>query len=269
MSDRDWLLAIDIGNTHVVIGVMEKEEVHALYRLTSMVGRTSDELIPLLDSLLKEHLARIGRGRRVVIASVVPTLTGAYEGYARREFGVRPLLVSADLPLGVRIGVPDPNSVGADRIANAVSAAARYRLPAVVVDLGSATNFDVVLKGPRYVGGVIAPGVVTSAEELFRRGARLAKVELRLPRRVVGRTTEECLQSGILYGAAGQIDGILDRIKKELAPSRPTIIGTGGFAEIVAPLCRNLSRVDPALTIHGLRILDERVRAKRSKRKSA
>lgn len=269
MSESKILLAIDIGNTHVVVGVMEGEKLRGLYRMTSRVGRTSDELVPLLGSLLQEDLPEIRRSKRVVIASVVPALTGAYEGYASDHLGARPLLVSAYLPIGIKIAVPDPSSVGADRIANAVSVAARYRLPAIVVDLGSATNFDVVLKGPKYVGGVISPGVVTSAEMLFHRGARLAKVELRVPRRAIGRTTEECLQSGVLFGAAGQIDGILDRIKRELAPDRPTIVATGGLAETLVPICRNLRRVDSALTIHGLRILDERVRAARRKRKSA
>ena len=122
----------------------------------------------------QDDLVRIRRSKRAVIASVVPALTGAYEGYVRSQLGARPLLVSANLPIGIEISVADPSSVGADRIANAVSVAARYRLPAIVVDLGSATNFDVVLRGPRYVGGVISPGIVTGAEELFRRGARLA-----------------------------------------------------------------------------------------------
>jgi type III pantothenate kinase len=267
-KQQDWLLAIDIGNTNVVVGLLEGEELHGLYRLTSRAGRTADELVPLIESLLKERITTIRQRGRVVIASVVPALTDAYEGYARRFLGLRPLVVTADLPLGVRISVPEPTSVGADRIANAVAVADRYRLPAIVVDMGSATNFDVVLDGPRYVGGVIAPGILTSAEELFRRAARLAKVELRVPRKVVGRTTEECVQSGVLYGAAGQIDGIIDRIKKEIGVKRPTVIATGGVADKLAPLCRNLRTVDPALTIHGLRIIGERVRSKKSRRKS-
>jgi type III pantothenate kinase len=268
-KDRDWLLAIDIGNTHVVVGILEGEELRGLFRLTSRVGRTADELVPILEALLKEQIDRIRGGGRVVIASVVPALTEAYEGDARRFLGIRPLLITADLPLGIRIAVPDPASVGADRIANAVAVADRYRLPAIVVDLGSATNFDVVLEGPRYVGGVIAPGILTSAEELFRRGARLAKVELRVPRRVVGKTTAECVQSGILYGAAGQIDGIVDRIKREIDVRRPTVVATGGLAEVLVSLCRNLKIVDPGLTIHGLRIAADRMRSRRGRRKSA
>jgi len=267
MTDREWLLAIDIGNTQVIVGVLEGDAVRVQYRLTSRAGRTADELLSILEPLLRPYLDSLRKSRRVVIASVVPTLTGAYEGYSIRQIGVRPLIVTADLPLGIKISVPDPTSVGADRIANAVAVAEMYSLPAIVVDLGTATTFDVVLRGPRYVGGVIAPGVLTSAEDLFRRGARLAKVELRLPRKVIGRTTEESLQSGILFGAAGQIDGVIERIKREIG-SRPKVVATGGLAPVLAPVCRNLGTIDQELTIQGLRLLDERVRKARRRRKS-
>ena len=267
MPARDWLLAIDIGNTQVVVGVLEREKLHALWRLTSQMGRTADELMPLLEPLLRPFAPQIAQSRRVAIASVVPALTGAYEEYARRHLGSRPMVVTASLPHGLKIDVTDPSSVGADRIADAVAAAALYELPAIVVDLGTATTFDVILPGPRYVGGVIAPGVLTSAEELFRRGARLAKVELNLPPRVVGRTTEQSIQSGVLYGAAGQIDGIVGRIRRELG-IRGTVVATGGLASVLAPICRTLSRVEPGLTLYGLRLIDERARARRQRPKS-
>lgn len=268
MTDSSWLLGIDIGNTQVVVGVLEGEKVHAHYRLTSMLARTADELLPLLEPLLRPYVDSLRRSRRVVMASVVPPLTGAYESYSIRHLGIRPILVTSDLPMGIRLRVPDPTTVGADRIANAVAVAERYRLPAIVVDLGTATTFDVVLSGPRYIGGVIAPGVLTSAEELFRRGARLAKVELRLPRRVIGRTTEESVQSGVLFGAAGQIDGVVRRIIREIG-SRTKVVATGGFASVLAPVCRSLRTVDEDLTIQGLRIIDERVRRARRRGKSA
>lgn len=268
MPDREWLLAVDIGNTQVVVGVLQREKLHALWRLTSQMGRTADELMPLLEPLLRPFATQIARSRRVAIASVVPALTGAYEEYASRHLGAVPIVVTADLPHGLKIDVTDPSSVGADRIADAVAAAALYELPAIVVDLGTATTFDVILPGPRYVGGVIAPGVLTSAEELFRRGARLAKVELNLPPRVVGRTTEQSIQSGVLYGAAGQIDGIVGRIRRELG-IRGTVIATGGLAGVLAPICRTLSKVEPGLTLHGLRLIDERARARRRSPKSA
>jgi type III pantothenate kinase len=259
MPQRNWILAVDIGNTQTVLGVLEKDRLHSLFRLTSLAGRTSDELFATVEPLLREYLASIKDSGRVAIASVVPTLTPAYEELALRFAGSAPTVVTADLPLPIRIDVPDPGSVGADRIANAVAVAYLHKLPAVVVDLGTATTFDVVLPGPRYVGGVIAPGVMTSAEELFRRGARLAKVELRPPESVIGRTTEESIQSGVLFGAGGQIDGILARIFRELG-SRPTVVATGGLATLVATTSRYLRRVDPGLTLQGLRIIDERVR---------
>ena len=258
MQDDRPLLAIDIGNTQVVVGLFVDGKLVSHYRLTAMIGRTADELLPMLGPLIEPHAAGLRKSKRAIISSVVPSLTDAYEGYARRHLGAAPILVSAALPIRLKIDVPDPMSVGADRIADAVAVAGRYRLPAIVVDLGTATTFDVVLPGPRYVGGVIAPGLMTSAEELFRRGARLAKVELRLPKRV-GRTTEQSIQSGVLYGAAGQIDGIVTRIRREMAMT-PTVVATGGLAELIAPICRTLKRVDSGLTLHGLRMIDEQVR---------
>lgn len=259
MAGREWLLAVDVGNTQVVLGVLENRELRALHRLTSQVHRTADELCPLLTTLLRPFLADLMRSRRAVIASVVPTLTAAYEDLAVRLLRARPILVSSRLPLGLRLAVPDPTSVGADRIANAVGVAAGYRLPAIVVDMGTATTFDLVLPGPRYAGGVIAPGVASSAEELFRRAARLAKVELRAPARVVGRTTEASLQSGIIYGAAGQIDGIVGRIRREMR-LRPTVVATGGLATVIGPICSSIQSVDPGLTLRGLALIDERAR---------
>ncbi len=267
MAKGSWLLAVDIGNTQVVVGIFERDRLHVLYRLTAQLGRTADELIPLLGPLLAPFQEEIARSGRVVIGSVVPPLTGAYEEYARRRLHAEPIIVHAGLPLSVRIDVPDPTSVGADRIADAVAAAALYTLPAIVVDLGTATTFDVVLPGPRYVGGVIAPGILSSAEELFRRAARLAKVELNIPPRVVGRTTEQSLQSGILFGAAGQIDGIIERICAEMR-FRPAIISTGGLAERIAPITRSLATVDPGLTLHGMRLIDEEVRGRAKPLKS-
>lgn len=268
MPEPKVLLAVDIGNTQVVVGILKGGELQAFWRLTSQLTRTSDDLIPLLEPLLRPHLDRLRRSRRVVIASVVPALTHAYEEFSLAYLGARPVLVSSRLPLGLAIAVPDPASVGADRIANAVAAADRYPLPAVVVDLGTATTFDVVLPGPRYAGGVIAPGIMTSAEELFRRGARLAKVELRAPAKAIGRTTEESIQSGVLFGAAGQIDGVVARIRSELK-RQPTVIATGGLAELIAPVTRTLRIVDPALTLRGLALIEERARGKRRRRKTA
>src|SRR5690606_12146248 len=182
------VLTIDIGNSHASIGVFEGESLAAQFRLSSGVTRTGDELIPMLSHLLGSHRDALSRSKRAVIASVVPSLTEAYFDVVWKILGIRPILVGAGMLRGLRLDVPDPDSVGADRLANAVAAAELHGSPSVTVDLGTTTNFDVVLPGPRYVGGAIAPGLVSSAEELFRRGARLPKVEIRRPERALGRT---------------------------------------------------------------------------------
>jgi type III pantothenate kinase len=196
----------------------------------------------------------------------VPALTAEYEAMAARLYGARALIVSSRTISGIRLEVPDPASVGADRIANAV-AVADGRLPAIVVDLGTATTFDVVRAGRRYVGGMIAPGIRTSADELFRRAARLAKVEIRRPPRRIGRTTEESIQAGVYYGAIGAIDGIIRLLEREDLRGRARVIATGGLAPLVAAGSRTIQEVDEALTLRGLlRIhrLNRRAGARRS-----
>ncbi|MBM3317288.1 MAG: type III pantothenate kinase [Candidatus Eisenbacteria bacterium] len=244
------LLAIDIGNTHTVLGVFAGERLERLWRITSGVSRTGDELGALVEVLCRPYIDPIAGGGSVVVASVVPALTAEYEAMARRLFGVEPLVVSSLTPSGVRVELTDPSSVGADRIANA-AAVARGPLPAIVVDLGTATTFDVIRPGRRYAGGLIAPGVRTSADELFRRAARLAKVEIRKPRRLIGRTTEESIQAGVYYGAIGAIDGIIRRLAAELRrPAR--VLATGGLARLVAAGSETIQEVDEALTLRGL-----------------
>jgi type III pantothenate kinase len=249
------VLAIDVGNSHTSIGVFDGPRLTAQFRLSSGVTRTGDELIPMLSHLLGEHRDVLSRSKRAVIASVVPSLTEAYLDVVWKILEIRPLLVSNGILRGIKLDVPDPDSVGADRMANAVAAAELHGVPSVTVDLGTTTNFDVVLPGPRYVGGAIAPGLVSSAEELFRRGARLPKVEIRRPERVLGRTTTECLQSGVYFGAVGQIDGLVRRLLAEI-PGSPIVIATGGLAETIAKDSETIQRVDPALTLHGLRIIE-------------
>jgi type III pantothenate kinase len=254
------VLAIDIGNSHTSLGVFLDGEIAAAHRLSSGATRTADEMLPVVSFLLAPHRDRLRGSGRAVIASVVPSLTEVYEGVVRALLGAEPLLVRPGMIRGIEIAVPDPDSVGSDRIANAVAAATLYGAPALVVDLGTTTNFDVVLSGPRYVGGAIAPGLVSSAEELFRRGARLPKVEIRRPARALGRTTTECLQSGVYFGAVGQIDGLVRRILGELE-GPATVIATGGLAEAIARDSQTIHHVDPALTLQGLRLLEERGRS--------
>lgn len=258
-SQTVWLLAVDVGNTQTVLGVLEGPEVRDLFRITSFLPRTGDELLPLVESLIGPYRSELRASARMAIGSVVPPLTQAWEDLSRRLFGRPAFVVSARTARGITIDLADPSSLGADRVANAVAAAELHRLPAVVVDLGTATTFDVVLPGPRYVGGVIAPGIHTSADELFRRAARLTRVEIARPDLVCGRTTEESVRAGVYFGTVGQIDGIVRRLSRELG-IRPLVIATGGLAESVAADSATIRRVDPALTLQGLRILEERGR---------
>jgi type III pantothenate kinase len=257
------LLAIDIGNTQTVLGVFEGARLADFWRLTSGVARTGDELAVLIDALCARYRDALRGSRAVAIASAVPSLTAAYEGMAARLFGARPLTLTNRTATGVKLAVPDPGSVGPDRIANAAAVAAGP-LPAIVVDLGTATTFDVVRAGGRYVGGMIAPGIRTSADELFRRAARLARVEIRRPRRVIGRTTEESIQAGVYYGAIATIDGIVRRLESRLArPAR--VIATGGLAPLIGPGSQAIQEVDEALTLRGLSAIFRRRRPSRSR----
>ena len=244
------LLAVDIGNSETVVGRFHGAELDGFWRLTS--GRnTADELRLVLEALLKTGAAGWGS----IVCSVVPSLTGPWSEALRAVTGRRPVELSsknARLP----VQVTDPESVGADRLANAFAARKLYGSPAIVVDLGTATTLDCVSKSGAYVGGAIAPGVVTGSEELFRRAARLARVDLRRPERALGRTTEECLRVGVLWGNAGLVDALVRRVRAELG-GRPKVIATGGLASILAPECETVDLVDEGLTLKGMRLLWE------------
>jgi type III pantothenate kinase len=244
------LLAVDIGNSETTVGRFVGRDLDGFWRLTS--GRhTADELRYILEALLKLPAAGWGS----IVCSVVPAMTVPWSGALRAITGRKPVELSAqNAPLPIR--VPDPASVGADRIANAYAARVLYGTPAIVVDLGTATTLDCVSKAGAYVGGAIAPGVVTASEELFRRAARLARVDLRRPERALGRTTEECLRIGVLWGNAGLVDALVRRVRAELG-GRPKVIATGGLASVLAPECQTVDLVDETLTLKGLRLLWE------------
>jgi len=252
--DAELLLAVDVGNTQVALGIFEGAELREQFRLSSQVPRTGDDLWPVVDRLVAPYREGLARSGRCVIGSVVPAQTTAWEGLSERLLGRPAHVATASSVRGLRLDVKEPWSIGIDRIANSVAVSQLYRLPAIVVDLGTATTFDVILPGPRYVGGAIAPGIITSAEDLFRRAARLAKVEILRPESALGRTTEECIQSGVFFGAVGQIDGMVRRLSRELS-IRPLVLATGGLAEAVAADSSTIRKVDAALTLQGLRIL--------------
>ena len=248
------LLAIDVGNTEVTLGLFDGRRLTRSFRLSSETRRTADEISLALTQIFPE-LARRGE-HAAVLASVVPTATASFLEAARKVCGGEPLEVSSRIPTGVDVEYRDPQSAGADRIANAAAALALYGAPVVIVDFGTATTFDVILRERRYIGGVIAPGIVTGAEHLIRRAARLSAFELKPPPHVVGRSTEESLQSGVYYGAVGQVDAIVRRIAQEEG-IKPRVIATGGLAPMIAKHSETIEKVDPDLTLHGLRIIYE------------
>jgi type III pantothenate kinase len=250
------LLAVDVGNSSTVIGVFDGDDLVHDWRLSTSPERTSDELALLLDGVLGLVGLRLRGGdvEGVVVASVVPPVTAVVEE-AFAEHVAAPVVVVAP---GIRTGIPlryeDPREVGADRIANAVAAGALYGGPAIVVDFGTSTTVDVVARDGAFLGGVIAPGVSISAGALVHRAAQLPEVVLRRPPSVIGRTTVEAIQAGIVYGAAAQVDGLVERIAAELDPG-VTTIATGGMAGVVLDVCERIDHHDPHLTLRGLQLI--------------
>ena len=253
------LLAIDIGNTHTVIGLLEGHELRARWRVTSDAQKTADEFGILVRELCSQSGIDLGSITDVVVSSVVPAMTAAFVEMAEGLTGGEPLVITPDLDVGIVFDHRDPSEVGADRIANAAAAHEMFDGPVVVVDFGTATTFDVVTADGHHAGGAIAPGLITAAETLFRKAALLHRVGLDPPPSVIGRSTSEALRSGIIYGAAGQVDEIVRRIGEELGAA-PTIVATGGLAPKVALFSRTINVVEPDLTLYGLSLLHRRLR---------
>ena len=249
------VLVADIGNSETKVGVVEGREVRNYWRLTS-TRATRDEIGLQLESLMR-HAGTPREGLSgTVVCSVAPSLTLAWVEALGRWSQSPPIEVSAQTARSLPIRYHDRTAVGADRIANAVAARTLYGTPAIVVDLGTATTFDCVSQQGAYLGGIIAPGVATSAEELLRRAARIPRVELRRPARALGRTTEESLQAGVIWGAAGQVDALVRRLALEMKGT-PHVIATGGLAKLIVPECETINRVDETLTLKGMALLWE------------
>ncbi|HMB71198.1 MAG TPA: type III pantothenate kinase [bacterium] len=256
------LLTADIGNTNMVLGTFDDAGTPlASVRVGTRRDATADEIAMTVAHLCRRTPEREMGIRRTVLCSVVPSLTRTFAAYVERELGHVATVVSAELDLGIAVAVDDPREVGADRITNAIAARDLVGVPAIVVDLGTATNFDVLDPAGRYVGGVIAPGIETASDDLFRRAARLSKVDLSFPRSVIGSNTADCLRSGILNGAVGLIDTLVDAIRGELGQPA-TSIATGGLAPLIGPRCRTVDRVDVGLTLSGLLSIDRTLRAR-------
>ncbi len=249
------LLALDIGNTEVTLGLFPGEELGAHWRLTTDPARTPDEWAVTIGALLVNAGLSPNQIRAAVLASVAPAVTHNLLEAVRLVTGRSATVVDAASPLPIRLEVEEPLSVGADRILNTLAAVERYRCDTVVVDFGTATTFDCITADGRFIGGVIMPGLRTSADELSRRAAKLPATELQPPDRVIGRRTEECIRAGVLFGTAEAVDGVVRRIQQEWpGGATPRVIGTGGLAQLVAPLTRTIQTVDPDLTLCGLQI---------------
>ena len=246
------LLAVDVGNTQTVLGLYASDRLVEDWRVATDRTRTGDELAVLLGGLLDPDAVE-----GICLSTTVPSILREWQGLAQRWAHAPLLVVGPGVKTGISIRYDDPREVGPDRIVNAVAARERYGAPAIVVDFGTSTNFDVVSPEGEYVGGVLAPGIEISMEALFARAARLVDVDFAAPPSVIGKTTVGGLQSGLVYGFAGQVDGIVGHIRAELeAPSAP-VIATGGLAELIAPHSTTIERVDPFLTLDGLRLVWE------------
>ena len=243
------LLAVDVGNTQTALGLYPDGELTDHWRLATERSATADELGVVLSGLLDLDVVD-----GICLSSTVPVLAREWELLASKWAQAPILVVGPGVKTGIPIRYDDPREVGPDRIVNAVAAKDRYGAPVIVVDFGTSTNFDVVSPDGEYVGGVIAPGIEISMEALFARAARLVTVDYTAPPAVIGKTTVAGLQSGLVYGFAGQVDGIVGRVREELG-AEARAVATGGLADLVAPHSRTIERVDPFLTLDGLQLV--------------
>jgi type III pantothenate kinase len=251
------LLAIDVGNTETVVGMFQGPELAWHWRYSTVAERTADELALLLGGFLQQQGLSFSRQiTGVAIASVVPVQTQALRTMVREYFHFPPVVVEPGTRTGIAIHYESPKDVGADRIANAVAAHAKFGGPAIVVDFGTATTFDVISAEGDYLGGVIFPGLKISATALSEAAARLPMVEIAPPKAVIARSTVESVQAGLVLGTASMIDGMVERITKELGDAE--VIATGGLAELVVEHCHTVDHHEPWLTLEGLRLIYER-----------
>lgn len=249
------LLVVDVGNTETTLGLCSGEVVTDHWRVTTDAARTPDEVYLLLRSLLAAANVSPDAVKGAAIGSVVPSVTGPLTEAVARLTGAVPVVIDARSALGITLAVDEPLTVGADRILNTLAASRIYATDCIVVDLGTATTYDCITGDGVFLGGIIQPGVRTSAETLFRRTSKLPATELVAPQKVIGTRTEECIRAGVVFGTADSVDGLVRRIKKAWPrPVVPRVIATGGLATVIIPFCTEIDLMEPDLTLHGLRM---------------
>ncbi|MFC5704255.1 type III pantothenate kinase [Cohnella faecalis] len=251
------ILVVDVGNTNIVLGLYEGRTLTHHWRLSTNRSSTVDEYGVLIFNLFQIAGVRSSQIEGVILSCVVPPIMNTLEQLSVKYVGKQPLVVGPGIKTGLNIRYENPREVGADRIVNAVAGIEQYGTPLVVVDFGTATTFDYIDATGAYIGGAIVPGIGISAEALYQRAAKLPRIELARPRTVIGRNTVAAMQAGIIFGYAGQVDGIVRRIGKEFGV-KPRVIATGGLAELISAESETIEKVDPLLTLEGLRIVYER-----------
>ncbi len=253
------ILAIDMGNTNIVIGGIDSEKTYFVERITTNHVKTSLEYAINIKNIFEIHNIARSQVEGAIMSSVVPPLNATLSSAVKKIFGFHPLLVGSGMKTGLNIKMDNPKAVGSDMIVDAVAALKDYPCPIVVIDMGTATTMSVIDQSGCYIGGVILPGLRVSLDSLSSKTAQLPNISLDIPRKVIGKNTIDCMRNGIMYGNAGTIDGILDRMEEELGDT-PSVVATGGLSRFVVPLCRHKIIYDDALLLKGLMILYEKNR---------
>ncbi|WP_166245685.1 type III pantothenate kinase [Paenibacillus turpanensis] len=251
------IFVMDVGNTNIVLGLYEGKELRYHWRISTNRSATVDEYGMIIYNLFGHSRLSMSEIQGVIISSVVPPLTPTLERTCAKYFGKEPLIVGPGVKTGLNIRYENPREVGADRIVNAVAAMELYGPPLIIVDFGTATTFCYIDENGQYIGGAIAPGIGISTEALYQRAAKLPRIELVKPKSTVGRNTVTSMQAGIIYGYAGQVDGIVQRMEEEFG-TKTKVIATGGLAELISGESRTITTVNPLLTLQGLQIIYER-----------
>ena len=250
------LLAIDIGNTNTTLGVFEGEQLRATWRIATDVQRMPDDYAVLMLNLLRHRGIDIVDIKDGAMSCVVPPLTTTFTEMFQKYFNITPLVVGPGMKTGIRIRYDNPRELGGDRISNTAGALSLYQPPIIVVAMGTATAFDTISKEGDYLGGAVAPGIAIAAEALYARTAALPRVELVRPKKAIGSNTQAAMQSGIIFGYAGLIDGVVARIEKELG-QKATVVATGGYASVIAKEAKSINEVNPNLTLIGIKVIHD------------